>query len=199
MSLIPRFVTGEFAPLFRFLDEYDTHRGTTRSVDSIRAFQPRFDVRENDESYELHGELPGIKQSDVNIEVSDPHTIAISGRTERSFGTGMPPVGMAERGSEGAKITEKAYEKDPEKGHEKGHEPGQATDTTASGKGEAGKEGGSKYWVSERSIGEFHRSFSFPRRIEQNGVKAKLKDGILNITAPKSAPAPLTKVQITSE
>ena len=44
-----------------------------------------------------------------------------------------------------------------------------------------------KYWVSERSVGEFHRSFSFPGRVDQDGVKASLKNGVLSIVVPKLA------------
>jgi len=43
-----------------------------------------------------------------------------------------------------------------------------------------------KYWVTERSIGEFTRMFSFPDRVDQDGVSANLKDGILTVVIPKS-------------
>lgn len=32
-----------------------------------------------------------------------------------------------------------------------------------------------RYWVSERSVGEFHRSFAFPARVDREGVEANLK------------------------
>ncbi|KAL1962224.1 hypothetical protein VTN77DRAFT_9880 [Rasamsonia byssochlamydoides] len=54
-----------------------------------------------------------------------------------------------------------------------------------------------RYWVSERSIGEFSRTFSFPAAVDQDDVKASLKNGILSITVPKAA-APATK-RITIE
>ena len=186
MSLLPRFVTGEFAPLFRLLDEYDTRRG----VDSIRAFQPRFDVRESDGAYELHGELPGINQSDVNIEFSNPHTIVISGHSERTFESGTPPAGLIEGGREEGQITG---------GDEQGHENGRATSEVHGGKGKTTKQREPKYWISERSTGEFHRSFSFPARVDQDAVKASLKDGVLNIVVPKAAPAPIKKIVVAGE
>ena len=43
-----------------------------------------------------------------------------------------------------------------------------------------------KYWVSERSVGEFHRAFSFPSRVNQDEVKASLKNGILSVVIPKA-------------
>ncbi|KAI9783659.1 MAG: hypothetical protein M1839_003507 [Geoglossum umbratile] len=184
MSLFPRFATGEFTPLFRLLDEYDTHRGAPRGADSIRTFQPRFDVCENDKAYELHGELPGINQSDINIEFSDPQTIVISGRSERTFESGTPPAGAIDGGHEKGHITEKGHEKDQAAKHDKIERKTQH---------------GSKYWVSERSVGEYHRSFSFPARVDQDAVKASLKNGILSVVVPKAAPAPLKKISVAEE
>ena len=43
-----------------------------------------------------------------------------------------------------------------------------------------------KYWVSERSVGEFHRAFSFPSRVDQDSVTAGLKNGILSVVVPKA-------------
>ena len=54
------------------------------------------------------------------------------------------------------------------------------------------KSDGSGYWISERSVGEFARTFSFPKQVEQENVKASLKNGILSIIVPKAL-APQTK------
>jgi HSP20 family molecular chaperone IbpA len=43
-----------------------------------------------------------------------------------------------------------------------------------------------KYWVTERSIGEFSRTFNLPTRVDQGAVTASLKDGILTVVIPKS-------------
>ena len=53
-----------------------------------------------------------------------------------------------------------------------------------------------KYWVSERSVGEFHRSFSFPGRVDTDGVKASLKNGILHVMVPKSVHKESKRIQI---
>ncbi|KAF2433296.1 HSP20-like chaperone [Tothia fuscella] len=42
-----------------------------------------------------------------------------------------------------------------------------------------------RYWVSERSVGSFARTFTFPVRIDQDAVKASLKNGILSVVIPK--------------
>ncbi|KAK5275878.1 hypothetical protein LTR16_012041, partial [Cryomyces antarcticus] len=54
----------------------------------------------------------------------------------------------------------------------------------------------SRYWVSERSTGEFYRSFQFPTRVDQDGVKASLKNGVLSITVPKARAPTTRKIQI---
>ena len=43
-----------------------------------------------------------------------------------------------------------------------------------------------KYWVAERKVGEFARSFAFSQRVEQDFVTATLKNGILHLVVPKS-------------
>ncbi|KAL5604044.1 uncharacterized protein BROUX77_004230 [Berkeleyomyces rouxiae] len=43
-----------------------------------------------------------------------------------------------------------------------------------------------KYWVQERSVGEFSRTFSFPCLIHQDKVHASLEDGILSVVIPKA-------------
>lgn len=42
-----------------------------------------------------------------------------------------------------------------------------------------------KYWVRERPVGEFQRTFSFPGKVDRDGVKASLKDGVLKVFVPK--------------
>jgi hypothetical protein len=43
-----------------------------------------------------------------------------------------------------------------------------------------------QYWISERSVGQFERSFSFQARVDQDAVKASLKNGVLSIVVPKA-------------
>jgi len=54
-----------------------------------------------------------------------------------------------------------------------------------------------RYWVSERSYGQFNRTFSFPTTIAHDGISATLDNGILEVRVPKTqAPAP-HRVQIS--
>merc|ERR1712137_157150 len=157
MSLFPRF-TQEFAPIFRLFDEYDRQafRNIDREFNNIRSFTPKFDVKETKEGYELHGELPGVEQKDINIEWTDNNTLTISGRHEHVREEGQRPQGFIENGESSQQSENKE-----------------------------------KYWVSESSVGEFHRSFAIPARVDQDSVKASLKNGILSILVPKAqAPQP---------
>lgn len=54
-------------------------------------------------------------------------------------------------------------------------------------------EGGGKIWRSERKTGEFSRTFAFPQPVDQENVKATMKNGILNLSVPKMKKAPAQK------
>jgi len=206
MSLFPRFVQSEFAPIFRLLDE------NSRASQSFRSFQPRFDVKESKDGYELQGELPGIDQKDIDIEFTDANTLSIRGRTERHHEEGNPPTAEVEAQAEPQKIAEsetssyhKASVEDESETTMSGANPDATpAETPAEGSvaaaetqdvAEAPKTQKPRYWVSERSVGQFARTFSFPSRVDQENVKASLKDGILSIVVPK-ATAPHKRINI---
>jgi len=210
MSLFPRFVSHnhEFAPLFRLLDDFATVSRSGMpsgsgmpSSSSIRAFQPKFDVKELKDSYELHGELPGIEQKDINIEWQDSQTLSISGRTEHrserreGFVEGEEPQKQIE-GQEGHEyhkptVEEEAGASDANKNTETAMTKSDNTNQEVQRHQDT-----PRYWVTERSVGEFHRSFSFPSRVDQEAVKASLKNGILSIVVPKANPPKPRKINI---
>jgi len=195
MSLFPRF-TQEISPIFRLMDDYDrATRHAMRQVDNqLRSFSPKFDVKETKDAYELHGEFPGIEQKDINIEWTDGNTLTISGRTESHREEGGRPQGFIEEGDAASSSSDK-----------KKLQP-TVEDENAGGNKAVAKQDGqevtkhqepdTKFWVSERSVGEFHRSFSFPARIDQENVKASLKNGILSIVVPKAQAAKTRKINI---
>ena len=199
MSLFPRF-TQEFAPIFRLFDEYDRQafHDVDRQFQSIRSFTPKFDVKETKEAYELHGELPGVDQKNVNIEWTDNNTLTISGKHEHVREEGQRPTAI-EAGEEQKKL--ESSNKDEK------HQPSvedeaaeSSKDTQVAKQSEQGvarkEEPKHKYWVSERSVGSFHRSFAFPARVDQDAVKASLKNGILSIVVPKATAPQSRKVNI---
>lgn len=48
------------------------------------------------------------------------------------------------------------------------------------------EEKGRRYHRIERSYGSFVRSFALPESVDESGVKAEYKDGVLNLHIPKS-------------
>lgn len=189
-----------FTSLFRLLDDYDDHRATRGGQSShpgasLRTFQPKFDVHEEKDAYHLNGELPGIDQKDINIDFTDHQTLTVRGRVERHYTTGNDDNGSAQSSTaQGSNAGHNpTVEDDPEEGGEKSDK--QVATTTAEKKKHAAKPH-FKYWATERSIGEFHRSFTFPANVDQDKVKASLKNGILNVVIPKATAPQARRIQI---
>jgi HSP20 family molecular chaperone IbpA len=178
MSLFHISSPGDFAPLFSVLDNCDLQRTNRGQFSSLRSFSPRFDFRESDDAYYLDGELPGISQENIDIEFSDHQTLVIKGRSEREFQeTNADDTPQDQEGQEGQEETSgvaKAGEKPVTKSKSNKH----------------------RYWASERSVGQFHRAFSFPGRVDQNNVRASLKNGILSVVVPKDAVSGTKKITI---
>jgi HSP20 family protein len=215
MFSFPRFPSGEFAPLFRLLDDYASHQssrqgddfGSLGNISQLRSFQPRFDVKEVKDSYELHGELPGVEQKDIQIEFTDPQTLSIKGRTERHRESGTPPTAALEGQQEQSRITadttsgtSSPHYQPPTVEDENATTEQQMTTTNTSDnqvqQHTEQQRPQSRYWVSERSVGEFSRSFAFPSRVDQDNVRASLKDGILSIVVPKASTPTTRKINI---
>ena len=178
MALLPRLTNSfgptrhEFGPFLSLFN--DTFSELQKISDTAgRTFAPKFDVREAEDKYLLEGELPGIAQKDIAIEFLDDQTLTIKGRTEHYRKEGpSPEEGQAANNAESAPT-----------------EQSTATDNkqvAPSGSQEVSRrEAKHTYWITERSVGEFARSFAFPNRVDQDKVKASLKDGILSVVVPK--------------
>ncbi|KAL8788849.1 MAG: hypothetical protein Q9195_007112 [Heterodermia aff. obscurata] len=209
-SFFPRFPASEFAPFFRLLDTADPF---LQPRTSSRSFVPRFDVREIKSAYELHGEFPGFKQEDIEIEFVDANTLVIRGKSERqstqTSGKGkgkaieQPTVTESVAADTASEKSSSSYQKatveeddyvdagaaaegteDPERTSTSFTEAAVAPSTSAVPTNNTDPD--YKYWVSERSVGQFERRFSFPGRVDQEAVKASLANGILSVIVPKS-------------
>lgn len=187
MSLFPRFPNSDIYPLVQLLDDYQTQGTKHGFSNSVRAFSPKFDVREHEESYELQGELPGLEQKDVHISFADPHTLVVKGRIEREYSSAGA---QSAHGRVTGEVTEPTnnnhkptVEDDPS---ESAGKPDENREVSKAQEHHKQHKKSPKYWVSERSVGEFHRAFTFPSLVDQDAVKANLKNGILNVTIPKA-------------
>jgi len=188
-----------FTPLFRLLDDFDsysrqTDRQTGRSCNVRRQplprWQPKFDIRETDEAYELYGEFPGTDKENVHIEFSDPQTIVIRGKVERTYAAGAPPSSLIEGAPAAEGITEKEEPKRRGSHQATVEDEDEASERESAGEVVASEDENkvdkAKYWLTERSIGEFSRSFHFPSLVEHEAVSASFKDGILVVIVPKA-------------
>ena len=211
MSLFPRSIYGadttSFTPLFRLLDDFDNYRteaeaqggnqtGNRKGSRALgsRTFNPKFDVRETENTYELHGELPGIERENINIEFTEPQTIVIHGHVERTYRSGTPPSGLLEDGAKTNGAITEGGEKEQHisKPHkvtvedESSEQQGTVVKKEEHQKEQSQQQPKEKYWITERSIGEFSRTFSFPSRVDQDAVSASLNNGVLTISVPKA-------------
>jgi HSP20 family protein len=59
------------------------------------------------------------------------------------------------------------------------------------------EEKGKKYHRVERSYGSFVRSFALPDLVDEVNVKAEFKDGVLNLTLPKSEKVKPKAIEVT--
>lgn len=208
-----------FAPLFRLLDDFDNYSREVQSTKGGRqtrprqsrprlpAFNPRFDVRETETAYELLGELPGIERENVNIEFTEPQTITIRGRIERSYGpetNNTTASADKETAAEAAQAAAAAaarrnshqptVEDDPEEQQNTpALTPATTPKTDVATPATQGQEVAKaptrdepRYWLWERAVGDFSRSFTFPTRVDHDGVSASLNNGILTVTVPKA-------------
>ena len=194
MALFQKFTPNDFSPLVSFLNEIEPGRHHSKHS-PVRAFRPSFDVSELKDSYRLQGELPGIEQENINIEFTDQHTLVINGRIERESHQGSPLAIEAAEETSQPDTEGNSYHKatvEEEENTSTAGAPTPATSATNTVDNVAKSTPKAKYWLSERSVGEFHRSFSFPARVNQDAVTASLKNGILSVIIPK-APAPVSR------
>ena len=205
-SFFPRFPSSEITPLFRLLDTADPF---LQPRASSRSFVPRFDVREINSAYELHGEFPGIKQEDIEIEFVDANTLVIRGKAERqSTQTSDKGKSIEQQPTVTETVAADTASEQSSSSYQKATVEEDYVDAGAAAEGFEAPETKSpasvegtpapstparnnagpdyKYWVSERTVGQFERRFSFPGRVNQDAVKASLANGILSVIVPKS-------------
>lgn len=203
--------SSDFSPLFRLLDDSETHRSrptpststpASRSTSDdlasrrTRVFSPAFDVRELTDAYCLDGEIPGVDHDNIDIEFSDPHTLIIKGHTERNYQT--KPRQTQSGSDSGSPRWRQPTVEDEEEANSNSTDTATVDLTAVSEKlpAENTQSSSFHYWASERSIGDFQRTFTFPTRVNQDAVRASLRNGILSVVVPKEAAPKLKKIRV---
>jgi len=162
---------------------------------------PKFDVTESESDYKLQGELPGVPAENVVIEFTDPQTLVVRGHADRSHTEGDPslaPRSLTSGSGEESKRIEggSGGKKEGKKSSLSSSEESSSSKETSEESSSSSKPS-SKYWLSERSFGEFSRVFSFPSSVNQDKVEAKFENGVLDITVPKSEKSGTRKIPIS--
>ncbi|KAJ5085644.1 30 kDa heat shock protein [Penicillium argentinense] len=189
----------DFAPLFRLLDDYETH--CSRPTPSS-SFTPSFDVREGSDAYYLDGELPGVDQSNIDIEFSDPQTLVVKGRTARNYQS-QNHTSVAEASSKQESRSSRQWrqptvqdEDEAESDSDNSYTDVESAKSSTIAQSANQSQPQFHFWASERSIGEFQRTFNFLTRVDQDNVRASLNNGVLSIVVPKEAAPKLKKIRI---
>lgn len=194
MPFFPQAYLSPDAGLFQILSELDQpqQKACVRRH-APRTFTPRFDVTEVAEAYELFGEVPGLEQQDLSIEFSDAQTLVVKGKTERGSNA-KPAAEPTQQTESNDTSSEKSHNPTVEDEYDEADTPlatpastatATATETPAAEQKQP-ETPKPKYWVAERRVGSFERSFSFSQRIEQDSVQASLKNGVVHVVVPKS-------------
>jgi HSP20 family protein len=179
-------------------DVFDDHPFLNLNSSFFREFPRervnRANAYETPKEYKLEIEVPGYQKSEISIEYGhDGKTIAVSGKTEKSY---EEVHGEEEEEEEPRHVT---VEDAPEPG-EKATSEEPASQSTAVAETSKSKEIGApaepKYWVSERSVGSFTRTFTLPAGLDLGKATATLEHGVLTITIPKTDKVPVQKITI---
>lgn len=155
---------------------------------------PRFDMYETSAAFVVEGELPGSRaRAHMTLEWMQPRTLLIQGTLDSTgiFGP-QPPEDDREAGAAKPEATNgteeisiaEPTEEDVKKFKEVSEED--TNDIFATSGSEVTK-GAVRSWMSERCIGPYFRSFTFPSAVDEKSIKAVLRDGLLTVTIPKDA------------
>lgn len=161
-------------------------------LEQRRTFSPKFDIYETEAAYVLEGDLPGLEKPNLNIEFTDHVTLLIKGHVERSSTSTTPSESSTtiatpneSRSSSPTRSLRATVEDENE---DSGSSPKPTKTPAETPAVEKKNEPRHRQWVSERTLGEFQRTFRFPAGIDQDAVTAGLENGVLKIVVPKRAP-----------
>lgn len=172
----------------------------------MTSFTPKFDVRESENFYILDGELPGARQENIDIEFTDPETMVIKGQVERNYDVTSASADSTNNDdtmsiqSDDASSTKSNYHSPTVEDEDETSVTVKTTtpihNTVSSQQQHTANKAQFKYWASERLIGNFQRNFTFPTRVNQDGVKATFRNGILSVLVPKETMKQTKRIRI---
>lgn len=186
MSLKHRLISDAFRDFQRALAVFDQPLyNTARLINNNRVpllngttnvlKYPATDMVETQESYELISELPGYDKKDIKIELADDNrTLVLSGSTNETK-TSTPPTTSTNTNEEQYSTTDNEAKSQQDQMVEKKEKDSQVA-----------KSDENQWWVQERVIGSFTRSFALPTPIDAESIKASFDNGVLKVVVPKT-------------
>ena len=166
---------------------------------SADVFSPVTDLAENEHSYVVSMDLPGVKKDELDVTVHNG-VLTVSGTRHHKFESSddeneddepkePTPAPAAAAAAAGEEKKEEPKKEEPKKEEPKKEEPK---------KEEPKKEQKPKHKVirMESFYGSFERSISVPAGTTTDDVQAKFEDGVLTITIAKHPKECVKKIEI---
>lgn len=218
---LPRTVyhsQASLTPVFRLASGSDRHprcSGIYRfTATGDHPWNPRFHVRETEDAYLLHGELPGLNKDHVTVEFPEPQKLVIRSRVERqqdpdNYSTteenedrfaapeesaddvkGAP----SEASSSSTRSFQATVEDDDQDDFQVIGQPSeekiqkQAQKQLETEAQTEQQQQPAADFCRRQGPREFIRTFTFPGHVDPGFVTADMKDGLLSIVVPKAKP-----------
>ncbi|EKG18180.1 Heat shock protein Hsp20 [Macrophomina phaseolina MS6] len=191
------------------------------------ALAPDFDVRETASAFYLEGELPGVRDRDaVRLDWIDRRTLSVEATIERvdlevewgllrpirvemkksppsseassisstiscassmSSSASSASSGVSEHGGEDGMLVDEEKQRDEDAGSGKGSIEAQPSKPEV------------REWLSERRVGHYQRTFTFPTDVDASAIRARLGQGLLRVLVPKVVRAGARAKQVDIE
>lgn len=158
------------------------------------ALAPDFDVRETASAFYLEGELPGVADtSAVRLDWIDRRTLSIDAVVEKvdleaEWGLlrpirvpSIPPPKSPKMAVEGL-LTPPLSKQESSSGSDVGEEDMMAVDEGIEAQPSKPVV---REWLSERRVGHYQRTFTFPTDVDASAIRARLGQGLLRVLVPK--------------
>jgi HSP20 family protein len=190
MALTSRLLSDAFRDMQRAMSAFEQPSLNTGRLTQAFRYPPT-DIKEAPEAYELHAELPGYDKKNIKIELAeDRRTLILTGVAEESKSD-------EEQGEQQAGSGSAAHAKKEEKQHGQKHTKDEKQVTQKKSEdAQVAKGQTPQWWVNERVVTSFTRSYTFPTPIKADGIKARFEDGILMIWAPKDTAGHARQISI---
>ncbi|KKY24743.1 putative 30 kda heat shock protein [Diplodia seriata] len=172
------------------------------------ALAPDFDVRETESAFYLEGELPGVAdRGAVRLDWIDRRTLSIDAKIEKvdlemEWGL-LRPIrvgnGKPRRPSTSASSTCSEDNMAVDEQQQQQKEEDEDVKMAAPSLEAQPSKPLVREWLSERRVGHYQRTFTFPTDVDASAIRARLGQGLLRVLVPKVVRAGSRSKQVDIE